>query len=113
MMLEMAASNTLIQTMVPDDLRGRVMAVYSMMFMGMAPLGALLAGTAAQRIGAPLTVRIGGIVCLLGAGVFAARLPALRADAHKIIVAMEMTGGQPADQMTNTSPSFVQREKQA
>src|SRR5262249_15873962 len=44
MMLQMAASNTLIQAMVPDDLRGRVMAVYSMMFMGMAPVGALFAG---------------------------------------------------------------------
>ncbi|MBV8265090.1 MAG: MFS transporter, partial [Planctomycetaceae bacterium] len=56
MMVEMAASNTLIQAMVPDRLRGRVMAVYSMMFMGMAPFGALLAGALAQRVGAPWTV---------------------------------------------------------
>ena len=47
MMIEMAASNTLIQAMVPDNLRGRVMAVYSMMFMGMAPIGALVAGSLA------------------------------------------------------------------
>ena len=49
MMVEMAASNTLIQAMVPDALRGRVMAVYSMMFMGMAPFGALFAGWLAER----------------------------------------------------------------
>ena len=54
MMVEMAASNTLIQAMVPNVLRGRVMAVYSMMFMGMAPFGALFAGWLAERIGAPL-----------------------------------------------------------
>ena len=52
MMVQMASSNTLIQSMVPDALRGRVMAVYSMMFMGMAPFGALWAGWVAERIGA-------------------------------------------------------------
>ena len=60
MMLQMACSNTLIQVMVPDALRGRVMAVYSMMFMGMAPIGALLGGALADRLGAQLTVAIGG-----------------------------------------------------
>ena len=64
MMVEMAASNTLIQSMVPDRLRGRVMAVYSMMFMGMAPVGALLAGAIAAPVGAPETVAIGGAVCV-------------------------------------------------
>ena len=54
MMLQMASSNTLIQAMVPDALRGRVMAIYSMMFMGMAPFGALLAGAMAERVGAPV-----------------------------------------------------------
>ncbi len=51
MMTQMGASNTLIQTMTPDRLRGRVMSVYSMMFMGMAPVGALLAGVVAERFG--------------------------------------------------------------
>jgi MFS family permease len=55
-MLQMASSNTLIQVMVPDVLRGRAMAVYSMMFMGMAPIGALLGGALSDRLGAPLTV---------------------------------------------------------
>ena len=64
MMLQMACSNTLIQVMVPDALRGRVMAVYSMMFMGMAPIGALLGGALAERLGAPRTVAIGGLACL-------------------------------------------------
>ena len=54
MMIEMGSSNTLIQSMVPDQLRGRVMSVYSMMFMGMAPIGSLLAGAAADHIGAPV-----------------------------------------------------------
>ena len=56
MMLQMACSNTLIQTIVPDHLRGRVMSLYSMMFMGMAPFGAFFGGTLAHRIGAPITV---------------------------------------------------------
>src|SRR5207245_360320 len=60
MMVQMAASNTLIQAMVPDRLRGRVMALYSMMFMGMAPFGALLAGALAHTLGAPATVAAGG-----------------------------------------------------
>ena len=75
MMVQMAASNTLIQAMVPDALRGRVMALYSMMFMGMAPFGALFAGWLAERFGAPLTVAIGGVVCVAGAGVFSLHLP--------------------------------------
>lgn len=102
MMIEMASSNTLIQAMVPDALRGRVMAVYSMMFMGMAPIGALLAGALAQRLGAPNTVALGGAVCILGSLVFGLRLPALRAEAREIIVALQMAGGDPPDEATNT-----------
>ncbi len=100
MMIEMASSNTLIQAMVPDALRGRVMAVYSMMFMGMAPIGALLAGALAQRLGAPNTVALGGSVCIIGALVFGLRLPALRAEAREIIVALQMAGGDPPEEMT-------------
>ncbi len=100
MMVEMAASNTLVQSMVPDALRGRVMAVYSMMFMGMAPFGALLAGSLAGTLGAPGTVRLGGVLCLIGAAVFATRLPGLRQDARRLIVALQMTGGDPAEEVT-------------
>jgi MFS family permease len=100
MMFQMAASNTLIQAMVPDSLRGRVMAVYSMMFMGMAPIGSLLAGALAHRWGAPATVMVGGGVCIAGAAIFGYRLPALRAEARQLIVALQMAGGEPADEMT-------------
>ncbi|MGH9568135.1 MAG: MFS transporter, partial [Candidatus Angelobacter sp.] len=81
-MVQMASSNTLIQSMVPDQLRGRVMAVYSMMFMGMAPFGALLAGSIAHAIGAPWTVAMGGFVAIIGGAIFASRLPALRPAAR-------------------------------
>ena len=67
MMLQMSSSNTLIQAMVPDQLRGRVMALYSMMFMGMAPFGALLGGALADRIGAPHTIAMGSVACVGGA----------------------------------------------
>lgn len=67
MIVQAAASNTLIQAMVPDALRGRVMACYSMMFMGMAPFGALLAGLLAGRLGTPVAVAAGGVVCIVGA----------------------------------------------
>jgi len=89
MMLEMSSSNTLIQAMTPDVLRGRVMAVYSMMFMGMAPFGALFGGAIADRLGAPVTVAIGGVAAILGALVFARYLPLIRAEGRRLIVAQE------------------------
>jgi MFS family permease len=97
MMVEMAASNTLIQSMVPDRLRGRVMAVYSMMFMGMAPVGALLAGAIAAPVGAPQAVAIGGAVCVAGGLVFGANLPRLRDHGRELIVAQQVSAGLPAD----------------
>jgi MFS family permease len=100
MMVEMAASNTLIQSMIPDRVRGRVMAVYSMMFMGMAPLGALLAGALAAPLGAPATVALGGIACIAGGIVFWLRLPALRAPARELIVAQQMSAGAPPEEAT-------------
>src|SRR5262249_39898120 len=87
MMVQMASSNTLIQSMVPDRLRGRVMAVYSMMFVGMAPFGALLAGVLAHLVGAPLTVAMGGLVCIAGAMVFRSHLPKLREKGRELILA--------------------------
>jgi MFS family permease len=68
---QMAATNTTVQNRVPDELRGRVMAVYATMFMGVQPIGALLAGGIAKRIGAAATLAIFGSVCLLGSLVFA------------------------------------------
>jgi MFS family permease len=96
----MACSNTLIQVMVPDALRGRVMAVYSMMFMGMAPIGALLGGALSDRLGAPLTVAMGGIASMGAAVWFGLHLPKIRVEARQLIVAQAMAGGEPAGEMT-------------
>jgi MFS family permease len=101
MMTQMGASNTLIQTMTPDSLRGRVMSVYSMMFMGMAPAGALLAGVMADRFGAPFTVAAGGVVAIAGSIAFSLHLPALRPEARRLIAAQHMVGGDPADEVTS------------
>src|ERR1051325_4806238 len=100
MMIQMASSNTLIQSMVPDRLRGRVMSVYAMNFMGMAPLGALLSGSLGHTLGAPWTVAIGGMVAIGGAAVFGLKLPVLRPAAREMIIAQQMAGGSPAQEMT-------------
>ena len=91
MMIQMASSNTLIQSMVPDALRGRVMSVYSMMFMGMGPLGSLLAGSVAEHAGAPIAVAAGGVISVVGAIVFGLRLPNLRGEARELILAQEQS----------------------
>jgi MFS family permease len=85
-MVQMAASNTVLQTIVDEDKRGRVMSFYTMAFMGTAPFGSLLAGVVAERIGAPHTLLFGGIGCILGALWFARSLPALRRDVRPIYV---------------------------
>jgi MFS family permease len=77
-MQEMASSNTILQTIVENKKRGRVMSFYAMAFQGVAPFGSLIAGAAADRIGAPETLMIGGGICIVGAGVFAMQLPAIR-----------------------------------
>lgn len=77
-MVQLASSNTIIQTITDDNMRGRVMSFYTMSFMGMAPLGSLAAGSLAENIGAPNTLLIGGIICLIGAGFFTFKLPELR-----------------------------------
>ena len=95
-MMQFTSTNTLIQAMVPDHLRGRVMAVYSMMFMGMAPFGAFLGGALADRLGAPLTVSMGAVACIGGAILFGRHLPKIRGEARNLIVAQEAAGGEPA-----------------
>ena len=97
MMLQMASSNTLVQTMAPDHLRGRVMSVYSMMFMGMAPFGALIGGALADRLGAPLTVAMGGVTCAAGAVWFGLTLPSIRLEARRLVLAQAAAGGEPSD----------------
>jgi MFS family permease len=86
MITQMAASNTVIQTIVDDDKRGRVMSFYVMSFIGAAPFGSLLAGFLASKIGAPETLLIGGLLCVLGAAVFASRLPNIKEMIRPIYV---------------------------
>jgi len=100
-MVQMASSNTLIQAMVPDQLRGRVLSVYTMMFMGMAPFGALFAGAVAHRIGSPWTVASGGLACVVGAMFFWTKLPAFRREARELVLAQGMMAGTPAQGMTS------------
>jgi MFS family permease len=99
MMVEMASTNTILQTIVGDEMRGRLMSFYAMAFLGTAPLGSLMAGFVADRIGPMNTIRIGGVACIIAAGIFAARLPILRAHVRPIYVergilaAAEIEGG--------------------
>ena len=84
MMVEMASTNTILQTITEEHLRGRVMAFYTMAFLGTAPIGSLIAGVAASRIGASNTIVLGGVACILGALWLGMRLPTLRAQVRPI-----------------------------
>jgi MFS family permease len=86
MMVTMAATNTVIQTIVDESLRGRVMAFYTMAFLGTAPIGSLIAGVAADRIGPANTIMAGGLCCVLAAAWFGFRLPGLRILVRPIYV---------------------------
>jgi MFS family permease len=88
MMMQMNSSNIILQTVVDDDKRGRVMSFYTMAFMGTAPFGSLLAGALASSIGAPYTLAIGGVSCVLGALLFARKLPEIKALIHPIYIRM-------------------------
>jgi MFS family permease len=83
---QMAASNTIIQTIVDDDKRGRVMSFYVMAFIGTAPFGSLLAGILASSIGAPITLLIGGAACLIGSLFFAVKIPILKKHIRPVYV---------------------------
>jgi MFS family permease len=78
MMVQMAASNTILQTVVDDDKRGRVMSFYAMAYFGSVPVGSLIGGALADRIGVPVTILVGGVVCIVAALVYLRELPALR-----------------------------------
>jgi len=84
MMQGMTASNTIVQTLVPEDKRGRVMSYYTAAFMGMAPFGSLLAGALAHWIGAPRTVMFTGSCCIVGGLWFWSRLPAIRREMRPV-----------------------------
>jgi MFS family permease len=78
MIVTTALANTMLQTLVPDALRGRVMAFYAFVFVGMAPLGAFQAGFVAEHHGAPISIALGGVVCLIGMAVAGWLGPELR-----------------------------------
>jgi MFS family permease len=101
MMMQFTSANTLIQAMVPDQLRGRVMSLYSMMFIGMAPIGSLVAGKMAQHIGAPITVALGGLMSLVGGIIFAVKWPAMRAPARELVAAQGMMQPQPPPEINS------------
>jgi MFS family permease len=86
LMVQMAASNTILQTLVDDDKRGRVMSFYAASFMGTMPIGSLIAGGLAGTIGAPRTLCLGGAACLVGAFAFARALPGIRKEMRPIYV---------------------------
>jgi MFS family permease len=79
MMVSVAATNTALQTLSPDPLRGRVLGFYGMMFVGMTPIGALLSGWAGDHMGAPLTVITGAVFCVAGALLFNRKRTVIRA----------------------------------
>jgi MFS family permease len=83
LLLMTAAANTLLQTIVAEDKRGRVLSLYTMMVTGLAPIGGLLAGVLADAIGAPLTLRVAGLACLAAAATFAVPIPARLAETMK------------------------------
>jgi len=107
-MQQMAASNTILQTIVDEDKRGRVMSFYAMAFQGAAPFGSLIAGTAAGRIGAPKTLAIGGCLCILAAAWFLKQLPRVRAMVRpiyrKLGIISEIAAGVQAASALQTPP---------
>ena len=88
-MLPMSAANTLLQTITPDHLRGRIMSLFLMMFMGAPPIASLLAGSLALHIGAPLTVSVTGVACLVSAVWFSLRMHVLVQGDEEEIIATE------------------------
>lgn len=95
-MLPMSAANTLLQTLTPDQLRGRVMSLFLMMFMGTPPIASLLSGSLASHIGAPLTVALTGVACLVSAVWFSFRM-------HVLVQADE-------EDITKTEPGILREE---
>jgi predicted MFS family arabinose efflux permease len=109
MMVYTASSNTILQTIVEDDKRGRVMSFYAAAFMGTVPLGSLFAGALAGRIGATPTVLIGGLACLAAAVAFAWNLPALRAQVRPIYVRLGIIPELAAGLEVATEPAVPAR----
>jgi MFS family permease len=114
-MVQFAASNTILQTIAEDDKRGRVLSFYAMAFLGVAPLGSLALGGLAEAAGAPLAVGLGGVVCLAAAGLFAWQLPRLRAHVRpiyrKIGILPEVAEGIRSASEMPASPAVVEEDR--
>jgi MFS family permease len=105
LMLQTAASNTILQTITDDDKRGRVMSFYMIAIMGTAPFGSLLAGFLAKLIGTPATIFIGGMTCIIGAVLFMKKLPELRNLVHPVYVKMGIIPEMASGIQTASEPS--------
>jgi len=101
MVVHLAASNTVLQTLVDEDKRGRVMSLYTMAFMGTAPFGSLMAGALGDKVGASNTILICGIFILISNLVFALQLPSLRKDAKPVYIRKKII----TDKVTNFETS--------
>jgi MFS family permease len=109
LMVQMAASNTILQTIVHDDKRGRVMSFYAAAFMGTMPVGSLLAGGLAGVIGAPRTLQLGGAACLLGALAFSRALPGIRVQIRPIYIRLGILPEVATGLQTATEPAAAAR----
>jgi MFS family permease len=110
MMLHAASSNTIIQTILEEDKRGRVMSIYTMAIMGTAPFGSLLAGGLAKIIGAPNTIMAGGIACIAGALLFFRKLPELKNIVRPIYVKMGLIPEVVSGIQTASEPALKTKE---
>ena len=97
MILVMASTNTILQTIVEEDKRGRIMSLYVMSLMGMGPFGALLSGTVAHRLGAPDALIIGGVCCIAGSFLFLFKLPRFRRKVRPIYMRMGIIEEMPTE----------------
>jgi MFS family permease len=104
-MVQVGASNTLIQAMVPDYLRGRAMSVYSMMYIGIGPFGAAAAGFAADGFGARATLLAGAVVCLAASAVFALQLPSIRPITRELIREQAFGTEAPVTELLDPAPA--------
>jgi MFS family permease len=110
-MVQMAASNTLLQTLVDDDKRGRVMSFYTMAIMGVTPFGSLIAGGLANRFGAPLTLLVGGLGCVLAAAWFTSLLPRLRERVRPIYIEKGILPAMAAEGISAATQLMVPPER--
>lgn len=102
MMQGLTGSNTIIQTLVDENMRGRVMSYYTMAFVGMAPFGSLLAGAMAHAMGAPRTVIVSGVACIVGGIWFTTQLPAIRKDMRPIYERLGIIPAAPLEEATES-----------